>query len=88
MSDARERIDSAGLVDILQGFVYGQRGMSSQQIRAVEILLKKTLPDLASQQVELSGNTGVMVQVVRLSDLPADQQSIPAPAPALSIVRE
>jgi hypothetical protein len=50
----RQRIQTTMLVDRLEKHILGEVEMSQTQMRAVEILLKKTLPDLSS--VEMSGN--------------------------------
>lgn len=54
--DARTRmkIQTSQLVNRLQSHVKGDCEMSPTQIRAAEVLLKKSLPDLAS--VELTGD--------------------------------
>lgn len=46
----RERISSGALVDRLQKHAQGQIEMTSTQIKAAEILLRKCIPDLAAIQ--------------------------------------
>lgn len=50
----RDRIRVSMLVKRLTDHVVGKSEMSQTQLKAVEILLKKSLPDLAA--IELSGN--------------------------------
>ncbi|MCH9837302.1 hypothetical protein K0U83_16670 [bacterium] len=52
----REKIQATQLVNRLQGHVNGKYEMSTTQIRAAEILLRKSLPDL--QAVEMTGADG------------------------------
>ncbi len=61
----RLRIKSTALVNALQDFVFGKREMTSTQIQAARILLAKTLPDLATVQMGVSGDVQVEVLQVR-----------------------
>ncbi len=49
----REKIQTTNLVLALQEHAMGKRKMGPTQIRAAEILLRKTIPDLA--QIEYTG---------------------------------
>lgn len=51
--EVRERIQTSMLINRLQDHVLGQVELASSQIKAIEILLRKTLPDL--QAIEHSG---------------------------------
>lgn len=53
--NTRKRIQTTMIVERLQKHLLGDIEMSPTQMRAAEILLKKTLPDLSA--VELSGET-------------------------------
>jgi hypothetical protein len=44
----RQRIRTAHIARVLQRHIFGQTEMSATQVRAAEILLRKTLPDQAS----------------------------------------
>ena len=44
----RAKIQSSQLVNALQNHVHGKNDMSQTQVRAAEILLKKTMPDLSA----------------------------------------
>lgn len=46
--EVRERIKSSMLINRLIAHGLGECEMSATQVRAIEILLRKTLPDLAS----------------------------------------
>lgn len=48
--EVRERIKSSMLINRLIDHALGKVGMLPTQVRAVEILLRKTLPDLASTE--------------------------------------
>lgn len=53
----RQKIQTSQLVNRLMGHANGQVEMSQTQIRAAEILLKKTLPDLSA--VTMDGSLGL-----------------------------
>ena len=50
----REKIRTSQLVNRLQDIAVGKADCSPQQLKAIEILLRKTLPDLS--QITLSGD--------------------------------
>jgi hypothetical protein len=58
--DVRAKIQASQLVNRLTDHALGAVELSSSQVRAIEILLKKTIPDL--QSVELTGLDGGPVQ--------------------------
>jgi hypothetical protein len=58
-ANVRERIQTSMLVNRLTNHALGKVKMTPSQVRAIEILLRKTLPDL--QSTELSGGLDVMV---------------------------
>lgn len=53
----RQKIQTSQLVNRLMGHANGEVEMSPTQIRAAEILLKKTLPDLSA--VTMDGSLGL-----------------------------
>ena len=55
-SKTRERIQSSMLINALSDHALGKNDMSATQVRAAEILLRKSVPDL--QSVELSSGDG------------------------------
>jgi len=58
----REKIRASMLINRLQNHVIGRIEMSSTQLRAAEVLLKKTLPDLSA--AELTGAAGGPIETV------------------------
>jgi len=52
--EIREKIKTSQLVNRLENHIFGEIELSSTQIRGIEILLNKTLPNL--QSTELSGD--------------------------------
>lgn len=49
----RDKIRTSQLINRLHNHVIGKNQMTSTQIRAAEILLNKTLPNLAQQTIDL-----------------------------------
>lgn len=47
----REKIQTTQLIKRLQGHVFEEVQISQTQMKAIEILLKKSLPDLSSQAI-------------------------------------
>lgn len=47
----RKKIQASQLINRLQDFIDGKVEMNPAQVRAAEILLKKTLPDLSSMEM-------------------------------------
>lgn len=52
--EIREKIRTSQLINRLENHVFGEVELSSSQVRGIEILLNKTLPNL--QSTELKGN--------------------------------
>lgn len=52
--EIRAKIQASQLVNRLTGHALGEFELSATQIRAIEILLKKSVPDLAS--IEVTGD--------------------------------
>ena len=53
-TQTREKIRTSQLINRLESHAFGEIELTQTQVRAIEILIKKTLPDLAS--VELTGD--------------------------------
>lgn len=71
--EIREKIRTSQLINRLENHVFGTVELSSSQVRGIEILLNKTLPNL--QSTELKGSednpltiTTVERRIVRPSD--------------------
>lgn len=60
--DVREKIQASQIINRLSAHVSGEVELTSTQIRAAEILLKKTLPDLSN--VEISGDPDQPLNIV------------------------
>ncbi len=58
-ASTRDRIKTSQLVNRLEDHALGKIELTRDQITAISILLKKTLPDL--QAIEHSGNVGVTI---------------------------
>lgn len=64
--EIRSKIQASQLVNRLTDHALGKVELNSTQVRAIEILLKKTLSDLSS--VEVTGNPDAPLVVAALSD--------------------
>lgn len=63
--DVRTKIQVSQLLNVLQNHALGElKDLSATRLRAIEVLLKKTLPDLS--QTELTGANGGPIQVERV----------------------
>ena len=67
--EVRARIQTSQLVNRLTDHALGEVELSATQIRAIEILLKKSIPDLSS--IEVSGDEENPLQVVGRIELVA-----------------
>jgi hypothetical protein len=52
IEETRKKVQTSQLINRLQDHVLGEVELSSTQVRAAEILLKKTLPDLSENKNE------------------------------------
>lgn len=66
----RDKIKSALLIEQLQSCAFGEIELTSQQMKAIEILLKKSVPDL--QSVELTGNDDAPMVMKVITGVPND----------------
>lgn len=67
--EVRARIQTSQLVNRLTDHALGEVELSATQIRAIEILLKKSIPDLSS--IEVSGDEENPLQLVGRIELVA-----------------
>jgi hypothetical protein len=58
----RERIRTAGILERLEKAAMGETEVTPTQLKAAEIVLRKTLPDLA--RTEVTGNDGAPQELV------------------------
>lgn len=63
----REKIKTSQLINRLTSFAEGKIELSPSQVRAIEVLLKKTIPDLAA--IQLSGPEDGPIQTVTRVEL-------------------
>jgi len=61
----RDNIKTAHVLKKLQNHVFGDVDMTSTQVKAAEILLKKTIPDVQQIQIDVSG--GLTVEVLQVA---------------------
>ncbi len=54
--EVRTKIQTSQLLNRLQNHAFGELDLNATQLRAIEILLRKSLPDLS--QVEVVGDDG------------------------------
>lgn len=50
--DVRKKIQASQLINRLTDHALGEIELSNTQVRAIEILLKKTIPDISSIQIQ------------------------------------
>lgn len=67
--EVRARIQTSQLVNRLTDHALGEVELSATQIRAIEILLKKSIPDLSA--IEISGDEESPLQLVGRIELVA-----------------
>ena len=65
--DVRAKIQTSQLINRLTDHALGTIELTATQVRAIEVLIKKTLPDLSA--VELSGDQDNPVEVVTRIEL-------------------
>jgi hypothetical protein len=61
IAEARQKIKTTQLINRLQGHAFGDVEMSQTQIKATEILLRKSVPDLQSVQLQGDADGGALV---------------------------
>lgn len=64
----REKIQTSQLINRLNDIGLGKADCSPTQMKAIEILLRKTVPDLSS--IALTGGDGGAVQIVVATGVP------------------
>jgi hypothetical protein len=60
----RDKIQASQLINRLENHALGEAELSQTQIKAIEILLKKTLPDLSNVQLTGDPENPVVVQEI------------------------
>lgn len=63
--DVRAKIQASQLINVLQNHALGiLEDLPQSRLKAIEILLRKTVPDLSQVQAEVTGKDGGPIQVV------------------------
>ena len=60
----RDKINAALLVERLTECALGQTELTSQQMKAIEILLKKSVPDLSSVEMTSDADAPILLKVI------------------------
>jgi hypothetical protein len=60
----RDKINAALLVERLTECALGQTELTSQQMKAIEILLKKSVPDLSSVEMTGDADAPILLKVI------------------------
>ena len=69
IEDARKKIQTTQLINRLQNHAAGKNKMSQTQIKATEILLKKSVPDLQSiAHTGADGEGPLQINIVQYGD--------------------
>jgi hypothetical protein len=63
----RAKIQTSQLVNRLESHALGETDLSATQIKAIEVLIRKTLPDLTA--VEMTGEDGGPIETVQTIQL-------------------
>jgi hypothetical protein len=66
----RDKINAGLLVERLTECALGQLELTSQQMKAIEILLKKSVPDLSA--VEMTGDSDAPILLKVITGVPND----------------
>lgn len=78
--DVRAKIQASQLINVLQNHALGiTQELSASRLKAIEILLRKTVPDLSQVQAEIGGiGGGPVVTRIEIVDLDDSADSDPA----------
>ena len=59
----REKIRASQLINRLQKFAFGEISLTMTQLRAIEILLRKSIPDLAAAEIKSEQTHHYVVEI-------------------------
>jgi len=65
--NTRAKIQTTQLLNRLTNHALGEVELSTTQVRAIEILLKKVLPDLQSLEVDMDANVDASIRSVNVT---------------------
>jgi hypothetical protein len=60
--DVRAKIKTSQLLNRLENHAFGKLELTGTQIKAIEVLVRKTLPDLSAVQVSGDADNPLMIQ--------------------------
>jgi hypothetical protein len=64
----RTKIQVSQLLNVLQNHALGlSEDLPASRLRAIEILLKKTLPDLSQVEATHSGEVGLTIEIIKFA---------------------
>ncbi len=68
--EVRERIKVSQLINCLQDNALGdlKKELSMGRIRSIEAILRKAVPDLSAVQMDIEGELGLTVNILRFSE--------------------
>lgn len=66
----REKIRTSQLVNRLEAHAFGEVELTQTQVRSIEVLLKKTLPDLSTIEHTGEGGGPVKLEMTIISGVP------------------
>jgi hypothetical protein len=69
--DVRKKIQCTQLINRLMGHIDGKVSLAPTQIRSIEILLNKSLPNLSDVRMDMTGNS--VTFNLNLSDVDGDK---------------
>lgn len=64
----RDKIQASQLINRLTDHALGKTELTATQVRAIEVLLRKSVPDLSSVEVSGNAESPLSVQIVRYAD--------------------
>jgi hypothetical protein len=62
--EVRAKIQASQLLNRLHDHAFGKVELTSAQVRSIEVLLKKAIPDLSAVQMSGEGGGAVSIQIV------------------------
>lgn len=66
--ETRAKIQTSQLINRLTAYAFGEITLEASQVRAIEVLLRKTLPDLTSTALTDADGGPLQISVVKFSE--------------------
>lgn len=71
--ETRRKIQTSQLINRLEDHVFKDAKLEQTQIKAIDILLKKSLPDLSAVQHSIDpDNNKLVIEITRFTDAPSE----------------